>query len=171
MRSALGIDNKTSKHAVVIYVRAEEEKIQMRRSIEEVATAALYLAAKFAELPICPEDMDRVSRADKTSVMRAARAIQQELDLEIDPVCPTTYVSQYASALGVGMEAQSKAKEWIEDSKADLAGCAPTNVAAAAVYAASLTDPDCNITHEEVVTETAVSPARLTNLYRELYQD
>ena len=43
------------------------------------------------------------------------------------------------------MDAQAQAKEWIESSQDELGGYSPTNVAAAALYAASLVDPKANL--------------------------
>ena len=170
MGSALDVDDKTCSHAAIIYTRAREEGIQMRRSVEQVATAALYLAIKDAEIPKPVSEITQVARTEKREILRVARAIGQKLDFKIEPTEPEDYLSRYASALGLGMDAQAQAKEWIESSQDELGGYSPTNVAAAALYAASLVDPKANLSQSDVVEETEISSKRLSELYTQLYE-
>jgi transcription initiation factor TFIIB len=84
------------------------------------------------------------------------------------PVDPQKYVPRFCSALDLGEEVQSKAKEVIEASAAEgfLSGKSPTGYAAAAIYAASLL---CNEkkTQREVADVAQVTEVTIRNRYQE----
>jgi len=92
MASALGLPESVRETASVIYRRALGEDLLPGRSIEGVATAALYAAARMADTPRSLDELARVSRVDKDEIARTYRYVSRELGLEVEPADPTSYL-------------------------------------------------------------------------------
>ena len=168
MASALGVPRSVREVAAVIYRRALSEDLIRGRSIEGVATAALYAACRTEGIPRSLSEVAAVSRVDRKEIGRTYRYIAHELELEMAPVDPAKYVPRFGSALGLSEEAQSKAVEIIEISTEAglLSGKSPTGFAAAAIYAATLL---CNEkkTQREVAEVAQVTEVTIRNRYQE----
>ncbi|ELY56900.1 transcription initiation factor TFB [Natronococcus amylolyticus DSM 10524] len=167
MASALGVPQSTREVTSVLYRRALEEDLIRGRSIEGVATAALYAGCRQEGLPRSLEEVTEVSRIERIEVSRTYRYISSELGLEIRPIDPKQYVPRFCSALDLPQEVEAKAKEIIDET-ADplLSGRGPSGFAAAAIYAASLL---CNEkkTQREVADVAQVTEVTIRNRYQE----
>ncbi|WP_273838620.1 transcription initiation factor IIB [Halococcus sp. PRR34] len=168
MASALGVPRSVREVASVIYRRALSEDLIRGRSIEAVATGALYAACRKEGIPRSLEEVTHVARVEQKEIGRTYRYIARELELGMRPVDPQKYVPRFCSSLGLSEEVQSKAKEVIEASAAEglLSGKSPTGYAAAAIYAASLL---CNEkkTQREVADVAQVTTVTIRNRYQE----
>ena len=168
MASALGIPRSVREVACVIYRRALAEDLIRGRSIEGVATSALYAACRKEGIPRSLNEVAAASRVDRKEIGRTYRYVAQELSLEMAPVDPTKYVPRFASELGLSEEVQAKANEIIQTTAEAglLSGKSPTGFAAAAIYAASLL---CNEkkTQREVAAVAQVTEVTIRNRYQE----
>ncbi|MFB6127494.1 MAG: transcription initiation factor IIB family protein, partial [Halolamina sp.] len=168
MASALGVPRSVREVASVIYRRALSEDLIRGRSIEGVATSALYAACRQEGIPRSLDEVAEVSRVEQKEIGRTYRYVSQELGLELKPVDPKQFVPRFGSALGLSEEVQSKATEIIDVSaeKGLLSGKSPTGFAAAAIYAASLL---CNEkkTQREVADVAQVTEVTIRNRYQE----
>ncbi|WP_224269338.1 transcription initiation factor IIB [Haloprofundus salinisoli] len=168
MASALGVPRSVREVASVIYRRALNEDLIRGRSIEGVATSALYAACRQEGIPRSLDEVAEVSRVPQKEIGRTYRYISQELGLELKPVDPKQFVPRFASALDLSEEVQAKATEIIDVSAEQglLSGKSPTGFAAAAIYAASLL---CNEkkTQREVADVAQVTEVTIRNRYQE----
>ena len=168
MASALGVPRSVREVASVIYRRALDDDLIRGRSIEGVATAALYAACRQEGIPRSLDEVAEVSRVPQKEIGRTYRYISQELGLELKPVDPKQFVPRFASALELSEEVQAKATEIIDVSAEQglLSGKSPTGFAAAAIYAASLL---CNEkkTQREVADVAQVTEVTIRNRYQE----
>ena len=168
MASALGVPRSVREVASVIYRRALKEDLIRGRSIEGVATAALYAACRKEGIPRSLEEISEVSRVNRKEIGRTYRYISQELGLEMKPVDPKKYVPRFCSELSLSEEVQTQANEIIETTAEEglLSGKSPTGYAAAAIYAASLL---CNEkkTQREVADVAQVTEVTIRNRYQE----
>ena len=168
MASALGVPRSVREVASVIYRRALNEDLIRGRSIEGVATSALYAACRQEGIPRSLDEVAEVSRVPQKEIGRTYRYISQELGLELKPVDPKQFVPRFASALNLSEEVQAKATEIIDVSAEQglLSGKSPTGFAAAAIYAASLL---CNEkkTQREVADVAQVTEVTIRNRYQE----
>ena len=168
MASALGIPRSVREVASVIYRRALAEDLIRGRSIEGVATSALYAACRQEGIPRSLNEVAAASRVDRKEIGRTYRYVAQELSLEMAPVDPAKYVPRFASELGLSEEVQAKATEIIATTAEAglLSGKSPTGFAAAAIYAASLL---CNEkkTQREVANVAQVTEVTIRNRYQE----
>ena len=171
MSSALGLPENVRETASVIYRRALSENLLPGRSIEGVATAALYAAARQAGVPRSLDEVERVSRVDKMELTRTYRYIIRELNLEVKPADPESYVPRFISDLELSDETERRARELIESARnaGVLSGKSPVGLAAASVYAAALL---CNekVTQNDVSEVADISEVTIRNRYKELLE-
>jgi transcription initiation factor TFIIB len=171
MASALGLPENVRETASVIYRRALDEDLLPGRSIEGVATASLYAAARQAGTPRSLDEIAAVSRVGKDEVARTYRYIVRELKLEIKPADPESYVPRFASDLGLSDESERRARDLLKTAKDQgvHSGKSPVGLAAAAVYAASLLTNE-KVTQSEVSEVANISEVTIRNRYHELLE-
>jgi transcription initiation factor TFIIB len=169
MASALGLPENVRETASVIYRRALDDDLLPGRSIEGVATAALYAAARQAGTPRSLDEIASVSRVDKMELTRTYRYIVRQLGLEVQPADPVSYLPRFTSDLDLSEEAERQARELLESAKAGgvHSGKSPVGLAAAAIYAAALLTNE-KVTQSEVSEVTDVSEVTIRNRYKEL---
>ena len=169
MASALGLPKTVRETSSVIYRRALEENLLPGRSIEGVATSALYAAARQANTPRSLDEMTAVSRVEKMELTRTYRYIVRELNLEIKPADPESYLPRFVSDLGLSEDTERRARELIESARDEgiLSGKSPVGLAAASVYAAALLTNE-KVTQSEVSGVANISEVTIRNRYKEL---
>ncbi|WP_440989561.1 transcription initiation factor IIB [Haloarchaeobius baliensis] len=171
MASALDLPENVQETASVIYRRALEDDLLPGRSIEAMATASLYAAARQANVPRSLDEFAPVSRVDRREFARAYRYIVKELDLALEPADPLDYLPRFCSELAVPTELKHRAEELLEAGKRQSvhSGKSPVGLAAAAIYAASLLT-DEKLTQREIGEAADVSEVTIRNRYKELLQ-
>ena len=171
MASALGLPENVRETASVIYRRALEEDLLPGRSIEGVATASLYAAARQAGTPRSIDELVAVSRVGEMEMTRTYRYIVRELSLEIKPADPESYVPRFASDLDLSDEVERRARELLDRAREAgiLSGKSPVGLAAAAVYAASLLANE-KVTQSQVSDVANISEVTIRNRYKELLE-
>ncbi|MFB6183614.1 MAG: transcription initiation factor IIB family protein [Haloarculaceae archaeon] len=171
MASALGLPENVRETASVVYRRALDEDLLPGRSIEGVSTAALYAAARQAGTPRSLDEIANVSRVDKDEIARTYRYVVRELNLEIQPADPESYVPRFASDLDLSEEVQRQARELLDAAKRQgvHSGKSPVGLAAAAVYAASLLANE-KVTQSQVSEVANISEVTIRNRYHELLE-
>jgi transcription initiation factor TFIIB len=171
MASALGLPDTVRETASVIYRRALDENLLPGRSIEGVATACTYAAARQAGVPRSLDEIADVSRVAKNEIARTYRYVVRELRLEIQPADPESYVPRFASGLDLSEEAEHRARALLRNAKEKgvHSGKSPVGLAAAAVYAAALLTNEK--TTQAAVSEVAdISEVTIRNRYHELLE-
>jgi transcription initiation factor TFIIB len=171
MASALGLPDSVRETASVIYRRALQDDLLPGRSIEGVATSALYAAARQAGTPRSLDEITAVSRVEKDEIARTYRYVVRELKLEIKPADPEQYVPRFASDLDLSDESERRARQLLQNAKeAGIhSGKSPVGLAAAAVYAASLLTNE-KVTQSEVSEVANISEVTIRNRYHELLE-
>ncbi|SIR83615.1 transcription initiation factor TFIIB [Haladaptatus litoreus] len=171
MASALGLPKNVRETASVIYRRALDEDLLPGRSIEGVATASLYAAARQSGVPRSLDEVASVSRIEAMEFKRTYRYIVRELGLEIQPADPQSYVTRFASDLDVSDESERRAHDLLETAKKQgvHSGKSPVGLAAAAVYAGALLTNE-KVTQSEVSDVASVSEVTIRNRYQELLE-
>ena len=175
MGSALGLGKDVRETASVIYRRALSEDLLPGRSIEGVATAAIYAAARQMDRPRSIDEVAAVSRVPEMEFKRTYRYIVKELSLGVKPADPHRFVGRIASAVGLDDETERVARELLRTAEGTgtFNGKSPVGLAAAAIYAAGrLTGLD--LTQNEVSAAADVSNVTIRNRYQEIlatYED
>jgi transcription initiation factor TFIIB len=169
MASALGLADPVRETASIIYRRALDAGLLPGRSIEGIASATLYAAARIEGVARSVDEVAAVSRVEALEIERAYRYVVRELDLTIPPTNPLEYVGRFASKLECRDDTERRARELIEEGiEAGVhSGKHPVGIAASALYAAGqLTGED--IVQREISAVTDVSTVTIRNRYREL---
>ncbi|WP_255193137.1 transcription initiation factor IIB [Natronobeatus ordinarius] len=171
MASALGLPENVRETASVIYRRALEEDLLPGRSIEGVATASLYAAARQAGTPRSLDEISAVSRVDRMELTRTYRYVIRQLGLEVKPADPEHYVPRFISGLELSDETERMARELLDSAreKGVHSGKSPVGLAAAAVYAAALLTNE-KVTQNEVSEVANISEVTIRNRYKELLE-
>ena len=168
MVSALGVPRPVKETASVIYRQALDRDLIRGRSIEGVATSALYTACRKEGIPRSLEEVTAVSRVDQREIGRTYRYITDELDINLEPTDPRQFVPRFCSELDVDSEVESVAIDIIDrtTSQGLHSGKSPTGFAAAAIYAAGLLCDD-TIPQREVAETAQTTVVTVRNRYRE----
>nr|WP_267163426.1 TFIIB-type zinc ribbon-containing protein [Halovenus salina] len=171
MGSALGCPSPIRETTSVLYRQALEKDLLRGRSIEGMATAALYAGSRLENVPRTLDEVAAVSRVDKPEIERAYRYLADELELAMDPPDPESYVGRFASQLGCPNETERRSRELIQAAVENGVhnGRNPVGIAAAALYsAAKLTQQD--IIQDELAEIANVSKATIGNRYPEILE-
>src|SRR6056297_2032059 len=171
MASAMGLPENVRETASVIYRRALSEDLLPGRSIEGVATSALYAAARQANTPRSLDEVASVSRVDRDEIARTYRYVARELGLEVAPTDPASYVPRFCSELDLTEEVERRARELLSaaDDTGITSGKSPVGLAAAAVYAAALLANE-RVTQSEVSDVASISEVTIRNRYHEILE-
>ncbi|WP_160135646.1 TFIIB-type zinc ribbon-containing protein [Halococcus salsus] len=169
MSSALGLIDPVKETTGVIYRRAVSEGLLPGRSIEAMATASLYAAARQHNTPRTLSECAAVSRVPQLPIQRAYRYLSRQLGLQIQPADPMQYIRQFASGLDATEETENLAREILKTGKRAniLSGKKPAGLAAAALYSASQLSGE-EFTQETISNESKVSHVTIRDRYHEL---
>jgi transcription initiation factor TFIIB len=171
MGSALGLSKEVRETASVIYRRAQEAGLLPGRTIEAMATAALYAAARQMDTPRSIDEVAAVTRVDEVEFKRAYRYTVRELGLPVKPANPRQFVGRLTSQLDVDAETEHLAREILAaaEGTGTFNGKSPVGLAAAAVYAAARLN-DRHLTQDRVGEAADVSTVTIRNRYQELLE-
>jgi transcription initiation factor TFIIB len=169
MASALGVPDNTRETAGVIYRRALADGLLPGRAVESVATAALYAASRLDSVPRSIGEVSTVSRVEQIRVERAYRHVSRELELEIPPTDPRSFIGRIASDVGctdaTEREARRLAGTAVENGV--HSGKHPVGIAAGALYAAAKRCDD-SLRQVDIAHATDVSEMTIRNRYPEI---
>lgn len=172
MSSRLGLPKSAQEIASRVYRQAVSEGLIRGRSIEGVASSALYAACREAEIPRTLEEIADVSRVEKKQIARSFRFITRELDIHLPPTDPVRYVARFGSDLGLSGEARTAAIDIIKRAQEEklTAGKGPSGTAAAAIYIAALQSGERK-TQREVAEVAGVTEVTVRNRYKEMAEE
>lgn len=152
MGSALGLSEDVKETASVIFRRASQNDMISGRSIESIASGALYASIRLNGLPIRIPEVVQVSRVEKQRIEHGYNVLNREFKLGASPRSPEDYLPKIISELNDpdmeqtngkasyadGSRLEMKARELIDIARKNnlLSGKQPIGIAGAAVYAA-----------------------------------
>lgn len=172
MASALGVPESVREVASMIYRRAHDDNLLPGRSIEGIASGALYAACRQAGFPRSLDEIATVARVERVEIGRAYRYLADELNIDLAPTTPQEFVPRFASELGASREVESTANEILEATQGTdiLAGVSPTSSAGAALYAAGLVC-ERDFSQEVVGKVAGISTVTIRHHYRDLLSE
>lgn len=174
MACALGLPQSVRETACVLYRRAHAEGLLGGRSIEGVATAAVYAGARQENIPRTLDEMAAVAQVSRTRIGRAYRAVTSELDLTIEPSDPRDYLPRFASELDCSETVHRRARELLSDAIGTplTNGRCPAGLAAGALYAAATIDASYrSVTQQEISEVADVTAKTVREHYKDLLDD
>ncbi len=158
MASALGLPQNVRETTSMIYRQAVQQDMLPGRSIEGMASAALYAGARLENVPRSLDEIETVSRIEKERIARDYRYLNRELALEVGPIDPEKYIPRFTSELDVDKHTVHKAEELLDFIKANTLhnGKSPPGIAASVIYTACVF---CNedVTQKDVAEVTGIT--------------
>lgn len=171
MGSALNLPEQVEETASVIYRKCLKEDLLRGRSIEGVATAALYAAARQCGVPRTLDEFETVCRVERMEISRTYRYLAEKLDLGVEPTNPKDYLRRFASDLDLDEAVIQRAQALLDSGQQSnlYSGRNPVGMAAAALYAAGKIE-NVDITQREVSNVVDMSTVTIRNRYQELLE-
>ncbi len=162
LASYLNIPQSVEKEAALIYRRSAEKGLTIKRSIESIVAASLYIAGRLYALPKSMDEFVEASKINKKILGKTYKLITRELDIKLVPSNPTDYVEKFGSILVLGAKTQTRAINMIEQAKKKqmLSGLSPISVAATTLYLSGLKEGERR-TQKEVAEQTGITEATL----------
>jgi len=172
MSSELDVADHVEETACTVYRRASEEDLLPGRSIEGVATASIYIAARQSHIPITIDQTVEYSRIKEQEFLSTFKHLQQELNLEIEPPKIQTFLTRIASELEVDSETERLADDLVEQVvTANMhSGKSPSGMAAAAIYAASVIQNKKEVTQKEAADAADVCALTIRSRYQSILE-
>ena len=169
MASALGLPRNLRETAARVYRHVVDKNLIRGRSVEGVASTALYVACRQCSVPRTLDEIAEVSLVSRKEIGRTYRFVSRELGLKLLPTSPVDYVPRFCSALTLNCEVQSLTVEILRQAgERNLTnGKGPTGVAAAAIYISTIISGERRTQHE-VAEVAGVTEVTIRNRYKEL---
>ncbi len=167
----MGLPKDVRETAALIYRKAVEKNLIRGRSIESIVAASIYAACRTVGMPRTLDEVSKASELNKKKIGRAYRHLTKELNLNLKPTTPTSYIPQFCSKLNLDKAVARKAEEIVQEATelGIISGKGPTGVAAAAIYiAASLMKQPR--TQKEIADVAGVTEVTIRNRYKEISQ-
>ena len=169
MGNALNLPKHVLEGASLIYRRAIKERIIRGRTLEGVVAGAVYVACREAKLTRTLGEVARASEVNKKEVGRNYRFLVNKLGYHIPPLKPGQYVTKFSNQLTMQGMVEEIAHKTLETAKEArlTSGRAPTGIAAAASYIASVLTGERK-TQREIAEIAQVTEVTIRNRYKEL---
>jgi len=160
--SYVRLPDQVEREAAVIYRRAAEKGLTIKRSIESIVVGSAYIAARQYGLPKTMDEFVKASKISKKVLGKTYKMIVRELDLKLTPSNPVDYVERFGSSLGLSAKVQTEAIKMIEKSQNQeiTSGLSPVSVAATTLYLSALKLGERR-TQKEVSEATNITEATL----------
>jgi transcription initiation factor TFIIB len=136
--SALELAESIREEASQLFRRAQSADLIVGRSIESMASAAVFASCRQRRLPRFLDEIADVSHVDRGKVRLAYRVLNRELKLQIPPPLPADFIPRIASEAAVSEPVQARAHKLCSFPAvaARTSGRNPSGVAAACLYQA-----------------------------------
>jgi transcription initiation factor TFIIB len=169
LSSKVSITPSLKEKAALIYRKALDKGLVRGRSINAIASAALYAACRESGTPRTIRDIAEASLVDKKDVARCYRLLLQELHFNMPVADPLTYVSKIAEKNQISGRTQGIAIKILADAKRKrfAAGKDPMGLAAAALYIACLMHNE-KVTQKDIAEAAGVTEVTVRNRYKAL---
>lgn len=169
MIGRLSLPRSVRDRSCRLFASAQDADLLRGRSIEGVATAAVYATCRTVGISRTLAEVAAVSRLDRERLKTCYGVLNRELDLETGPIDPAEYLPRFASELDLNVCVERRARELaIRATEEGIAsGRNPAGVAAACLYTACR-EADDDLTQSEAAAVADVSAATLRGTYKRL---
>jgi len=151
LTSALELSESLREQACQLFRTAQSKDLLKGRSIERIASAAVYATCRSNQTPRTLDDIADPAHIDAQTLRCSYNTLNTELGIPAPPRSPVAFISRFANDLDVPTSVRTTARELAAAATdAGVAtGCDPTGVAGACLYHAAQQ-------HDVYLTEAAV---------------
>jgi transcription initiation factor TFIIB len=168
----LGLSQAVKERAAYIFRKALARGHLRGRSINGVASAALYAAIRDTGTPRTLKDVAAANNLKRNEVARDYRTLLREMDLTMPVADAARSVHRIASTVGLSERVARKAIEIVRiiERKEISAGKSPMGLAGASLYLASVLAGETT-TQKEISDAAGVTEVTVRNRYKGLRTD
>jgi transcription initiation factor TFIIB len=169
MACALNLPGDLRETTSLLYRKAAKRRLIKGRSIEELASAMLYITCRQYGIPRTLKEIAAVSRMPLKKIRRAYIFLLHKLEIKLAPADPVCYIPRFCSELGLSDVIRERAIKIVSEDKERIAakGWTPTGTAAAAIYLASLLTGE-SVEGKDMAKVAGTTPVTIQNRYKEL---
>lgn len=168
MTAGLGLPKTLRKQACRLFATAHDEGLCKGRSLEGLATAAIYATCRLNRRPKPLEEFVPVSRVAQYRIRHCYHVLNRELSLPVPPTIPDQYLPQIIDAVGAPHAIQQDARAILESLPDSFtSGKHPSGVAASAVYLAGQ-QVDASYTQGALAQAASVSTTTVRSNWRDI---
>lgn len=169
MACALNLPGDLRETTSLLYRKAAKRSLIKGRSIEELASAMLYITCRQYGIPRTLKEIAAVSRMPLKKIRRAYLFLLHKLEIKLAPADPACYIPRFCSELGLRDVIRERAIKIVSEDKETIAakGWTPTGTAAAAIYLASLLSGE-SVEVKDMAKVAGTTPVTIQNRYKEL---
>jgi transcription initiation factor TFIIB len=167
LTTALELTDSTRDEAAVLFRKAAEKGLLQGRSVEAVAAASVYIAARRNKEPLTFTWIAEVSPVEKSKITSSYRKLLSTFGMEMRVPVPVEFVDWIGSEVELSLSIRNRAREMLDavNDANEHVGQSPPGVAAAALYGAA-TEARKEITQEEVADAAGVSVVTLSRQWQ-----
>jgi transcription initiation factor TFIIB len=172
LASQLHLHYSIKDFVAVLYRQLLARNLIRGRTIEGVIAAVLYIACRKLRIPITLKEIARNSRMDAKTLGRCYRFIMKKINIDIPVISPKDFVPRFAEELNLPIRVERRAIRILESARKKLitSGKAPSGLAAAALYIASMIEGH-HTTQREIGEVAKVTEVTIRNRYKELVSE
>ena len=169
MACALNLPGDLRETTSLLYRKAAKRSLIKGRSIEELASAMLYITCRQYGIPRTLKEIAAVSRMPLKKIRRAYIFLLHKLEIKLAPADPACYIPRFCSELGLRDVIRERAIKIVSEDKETIAakGWTPTGTAAAAIYLASLLSGE-SVEEKDMAKVAGTTPVTIQKRYNEL---
>ena len=101
MGGAIGASRQQQETASKLYKQAHARELVPGRSVEAIASAALYISLRIHDNPRSLDETANVPRIPKKKIQSAYRYLCRELDIALKPIDPEQYVERIVNNIPI----------------------------------------------------------------------
>ncbi|QCC51267.1 transcription initiation factor IIB [Halapricum salinum] len=169
MVGRLSLPQTVRDQACRLFASAQDADLIRGRSLEGIATAAVYASCRTTGISRTLAEVAAVSRLDRERLKTCYGVLNRELSLETGPIDPAEYLPRFASELDLDAAVERRARELAARATREgiASGRNPAGVAAACLYTAGR-ERDAELTQSAAAAVADVSAATLRGTYQAL---
>jgi transcription initiation factor TFIIB len=169
LTSQMNLPRIVKDSVAILYRRILDQKLVRGRTIEGIISAAIYIVCRKHRIPTTLKEISTNSRISAKILGRYYRFIMEEFNVRIPVSSPKDFVARFAEALDLSSRVERRAIKILEAArkKRIISGRAPTGLAAASLYIASIIEGERR-TQREIGEEAKVTEVTIRNRYKEL---
>lgn len=167
LTTALEVTDSTREDAAVRFRKTATEGLLKGRSIESVAAACVYIAARQNRQPVTFTWLAEVSPVSESDISNAYRKLVSEFELGMNVPVPENFVDRIGSEVSLSLHRRERAHEILQavTDAGEHIGQSPPGMAAAALYGAAM-EAKIEITQAEVAEAAGVSVVTLSRQWQ-----
>ncbi|MBI4449365.1 hypothetical protein HY641_05055 [Candidatus Woesearchaeota archaeon] len=170
--SFLKLPESVEREAALIYRRAAEKGLTIKRSIEAIVISSLYVASRIYGLPKTMDDFVKAGKVEKKVLGKTYKMIVRELGLKLVPANPLDFINKFGSSLNLSAKVQTNAVKIAEKARQRemTSGLSPVSVAATSLYLSALKEGEKK-TQKEVSDTTGITEATLRSRCKDFIRE